>query len=99
MNIDGNITPWFVIGTAITYLVQLILAYGVYYEAERIKRVEQKLWFVGSFFWFLVTLFTGVLAVAVFWLIHFSMLKETKPLGLSKKSGEKDALAANVDVT
>ena len=43
MNIDGNITPWFVIGTAITYLVQLILAYGVYYEAERIKRVEQKL--------------------------------------------------------
>lgn len=75
MNIDGNITPWFVVVTGVTYLIQLILAYGVYHEAEKLKQYGQKLWFVGSFLWFLLTLIGGLLAAAAFWLIHHSNLK------------------------
>ncbi|MFT4924119.1 MAG: hypothetical protein ACI8WB_000197 [Phenylobacterium sp.] len=91
MNFDTGFTPWFIISTAFMAFVQLVLAFGVFHEAEQIKKCEQKLWFLGSFFWFLITLSTGLVGAAVFWLIHFSTLKDSKPINALQSAKERRA--------
>ncbi|CAH9056524.1 hypothetical protein PSECIP111951_01479 [Pseudoalteromonas holothuriae] len=77
MGFATEMSPYYIVGTIFMMFVQLFLAYGVYHEAEQLKQRQQKLWFVGSFFWFLLTLSVGILAAVAFWLMHCSNLKET----------------------
>ncbi|MBD1583328.1 hypothetical protein [Pseudoalteromonas sp. S16_S37] len=77
MELGTEITPYYIVASAFMMFVHLVLAYGVYHEAEQVKKRKQKLWFLGSFFWFLLTLSVGIFAAAAFWLMHCSNLKDT----------------------
>jgi uncharacterized membrane protein YjfL (UPF0719 family) len=70
MNIQS--APWAIGILILTVFIQLFLAFGVYSEAEKLKRNNEQLVFLGSLNWFLLTIIVGVPAAALFWFVHYS---------------------------
>lgn len=51
-------------------IVNLILAYAVFREAELIKTRGRRLSFLAAFSWSFITLITGVFGAFLFWFIN-----------------------------
>ena len=73
MNIEFG--TWAVVVKLLTVIIHIVLAYGVYHEAENIKSRGGHLMFLGSFLWFAITALSGLPAAAFFWIVHCSSLK------------------------
>lgn len=53
-------------------IVNIIVAFGVYFEAEKYKKLTgEKNAFFNPIVWFLVVLATGVVGAILFWLSHW----------------------------
>lgn len=61
---------------ALTALVHLILAYGVWISAAERERDQKPLMYLGSGSWALVTLLAGIFGLLSYWLIHHSALRK-----------------------
>lgn len=66
---------WSLVVKLFTVIIHIVLAYGVYNEAENIIRRGERLMFLGSFLWFVITVLSGLPAAAFFWFVHCSSLK------------------------
>jgi hypothetical protein len=61
------------LGLLATAIVHFAFAIAVHSDAEDCRK-SSRLYFVGPATWFLVTLFGGVPAAAIYWLMHRSTL-------------------------
>jgi len=65
-------TNYTAIAGIILVIVNIIVSIGVFQEAERYrKQTGQKNAFFNPLIWFFVTLSTGVMGAALFWLSHW----------------------------
>lgn len=71
-----NFGAWSIAIMLLSVIVNIILAFGVYNEAEKLKNGGGQLIFLGSFLWFVLTAIGGIAAAALFWVIHLSNLKK-----------------------
>ncbi len=62
---------------AVTLIAHLVMAFSVYMRAEH-QRLAHTLRYMPAFFWFVVTLLTGLMGLMAFWFIHDSALREPK---------------------
>jgi hypothetical protein len=60
------------------FLIQLAMAIGVGADAADRVRKAKSLAFFGPGLWFLITWIGGLLALAVYWTIHYSTLRHTE---------------------
>ncbi len=58
----------------ITLIVDTLLAIAVYRDTAKLVREGGRPFLIGPFFWAVLTLFWGLLSVAVYWAIHHSNL-------------------------
>jgi hypothetical protein len=56
-------------------VLHLGFAAGVWADADKLKKNNEKLWFAGAFFWTLAVLLGGVLMATAYWLIHHSTIR------------------------
>lgn len=56
-------------------VIHLGFSAGVWADADRLKKDNQKTWFVGTFLWTLATLLGGPIIALCYWLIHRSTLR------------------------
>ena len=59
---------------ALTFLLHIVFAIGVYKFAKSGEVDGRRTWFVGPMFWALCTLFLGPFFSGVYWVIHHSTL-------------------------
>lgn len=66
--------------SAFSLLIHIVLAFSVFFEAERTRRTYRKpLYLMGPTLWFFVILGTGMIGVFVFWFMHhFAPREETR---------------------
>lgn len=73
------------LGAIALLAVNIIMAFGVYFEAERYRSVTgQKTAFFHPLIWFFVGLLTGIMGAILFWLSHW--LAPRDELSARKKS-------------
>ena len=72
----------------LTAVVHIAFAFGVYQDAGDRRRVKQTVWFVGPIIWAGGTLLGGLIAAALYWLVHYSTL--APPDGKPPREGEGD---------
>ncbi len=70
-------------GMAVCYvlllaLVHIMMAFAVYFEAEKFTKRKGELVFFNSVLWFVVTLVAGLMAAALFWACHLSSLSQAQ---------------------
>ena len=51
-------------------IINIILAIAVYSNALDLHRNDQKVKLMNGFFWFLITLYSGVLGAALYWFVN-----------------------------
>ncbi|MBI1311539.1 hypothetical protein GC176_09545 [bacterium] len=56
-------------------VVHVVLALAVWEDGTRLDRDGSPTFFVGPFFWAVMTLMCGLLVVLVYWLMHHSTLR------------------------
>ncbi len=64
--------------------INISFAVGVLLDTSRMKRTGGVTFLVPGFVWFLGTLIGGIFAVAIYWAIHHSALRSTKPPWISE---------------
>lgn len=65
------------IAVVLSFILHCILAYAVYQDAQRLDRMPSRLFLVGPILWSLITLLSGVLGLAIYWLVHYSELADS----------------------
>jgi len=58
-----------------TAAVHIVFAVGVYRAAAHLRSCGEQVWFAPAIVWLIATLVGGLLAVAVYWLIHHSQFR------------------------
>lgn len=58
----------------LSLILNCILAYAVNQDAQRLCRMPSHLFLVGPIIWSLLTLVSGVVGLAIYWLVHYSSL-------------------------
>jgi hypothetical protein len=72
---------WLAIG-----IVHIFFALAVLRDAQRHERLLHRGTFlVSAGLWALATLVGGVIVVAIYWLIHHSTLRPSKPVGIEQE--------------
>jgi phosphate/sulfate permease len=79
---NGVLLFWLIFGFVMA-IVNLSFAMGVSNDANKLRLVRARLYFVGPAIWFLATLLGGVFVAGTYWLIHYSTLN---PENLKDKS-------------
>ena len=63
-----------------TFLVHVSFGFAVFWDAlQQRKQSAERPVFVGPVIWGLATLLGGVLSAAVYWVIHYSSLRDRNP--------------------
>jgi hypothetical protein len=57
------------------FIINLLLAYGIYVEANKLKENNKEVVLLNGFVWFLLVLYSGVIGAALFWFVHHFKLK------------------------
>ena len=65
-----------VLGGLLTLCVHLLFAMSIYFDATHMEAENKQVYFVGPLAWSLVTLFLGLFAVYVYWIMHHSNLRK-----------------------
>jgi len=64
----------------VTFLVHVSFGFAVFWDAlQQRKQSVEKPVFVGPVIWGLATLLGGVLPAALYWVIHYSSLRDRNP--------------------
>ena len=75
----GIFTSLYLLYFGLFFVLHLILASATFSDARLQQARGGGLFLVGPVVWFLAVLLTGLLAVALYWLVHHSRLRSHRP--------------------
>ena len=76
---------WVIAIWAAKFVVHTSFAMAVYFDAERLRKLQRRTIFVSSGIWVLAALIGGVVVAGIYWAIHHSALR---PLELREHSDD-----------
>ena len=74
---SGSFWTFLLLHFSLSFVLNLILASATFSDARLQQARGGGLFLVGPTVWFLAVLFGGLLAVALYWLVHHSRLRST----------------------
>lgn len=83
MNINmtsaGDMAGIFAIFGILTFILHLCMALAVNGDAKRLCKDRARLFLFGSLFWGVLVFVFGLSALALYWIVHHSTLRDQRP--------------------